>query len=142
MHVFTPVALISPQLEAKGPIFRFIKAIRENNDVTINELKEVVQQPSSYISFGNWTIILQQERQAVPIFCDSNNEGNIFLETLCRAIEHKGRPINVIPLWNYHIDLDKYTDIKSVDPVAQLRKFEIYKTFFRLMKEYDENYLL
>lgn len=144
MHVFTPVALVSSQLEAQGTILRILNSIREANDVTINELKEVVQQQpsSSYKSFGDWLRILQQARQAVPLFGNPNNEGDTFLETLRGAIKNNGRPINVIPLWNYHVSLDKYTDRKSPDPVAQLRKFEIYNTFFKLMKEYDENYLL
>jgi hypothetical protein len=136
MHVFTPVALVSSQLEAQGAILKILNAIRYANDLTIKELKEVVQKnpSSSYTSFGDWTKILQQARQEVPLFGNPNNEGDTFLNTLCGAIRNNGRPINVIPLWNYHASLDKYTDRQSPDPVAQLRRFEIYNTFCELMK--------
>jgi len=41
--------------------------------------------------------------------------------------------MNVIPLWNYHPELQRYTDKRSDDHLAYLMSLEIYNSLKKLL---------
>lgn len=133
MHVITPMSLVSSQLEAHGPIFILLNAIRQaNDDVIVEGLDRVGDLPKGdYINFDDWRQRLNIARTSVKV--NERGRGDeIFLATLRNALKDE-RPMNVIPLWNYHAGLHRYTDKHSLEPVAEMRNFDIYNSFIRLM---------
>jgi len=132
MHVITPMSLVTSQLEPKGAILKLINAMRQaNDDVSVEGLDNADKLPKGdYIEFDNWINRLDVARVGVNL--DKARGDEIFLEMLRRAIANE-RPMNVLPLWNYHAGLHRYTDKHSAEPVAEIRAFEVYQSFVRLM---------
>ncbi|MDM8558098.1 hypothetical protein [Candidatus Parabeggiatoa sp. HSG14] len=146
MHVFGPATLISskPQEEERS-IGSFIarkiyQAITQNKDVHIEELEELESLPvGSGISFSDWLKKLEIAHIAAEKDGDPRHH---FLDILIKATRTPSRenpsieerPINVVPMSVYHNDLQYYTDGNYRDVIAELRNFDIYENFSKLIK--------
>ncbi|KHD04735.1 hypothetical protein PN36_09615 [Candidatus Thiomargarita nelsonii] len=142
MHVFSPVALISSELEKTqdtSPIFKFLNAIKKDDkNISIDELEQIAKLPKGdYIYFQDWVDELDFARNNL---LSGNNDDihSLFLDMLINAIPQGSekeltRPRNVMPLAYYHADLQYYTDRVNADPVSNMKKFDIYKNFLNLL---------
>ncbi|MEN8218144.1 MAG: hypothetical protein ABFS56_17590 [Pseudomonadota bacterium] len=143
MHVFTPVALVSSKPEkgvgAGAALIKLINAIRDEQDDTIQGLKEIEDLPKGNpIRFRDWVDRLETAR----LFLQSqgnNDPHSLFLNMLISAsgVENGGnnieRPENVIPLSVYHTALQYYTDKSAGDPVSEIKGFSLYRKFKALL---------
>lgn len=142
MHVFSPVALISSELEETqdtNAIFKFLNAKKKDEkNISINELENMAKLPKGdYIYFQDWVEELEFARNDL-LSGDNDDIHSFFLDMLINAIpqgseKEETRPMNVIPLAYYHADLQYYTDRVNADPVSNMKKFDIYKNFLNLL---------
>jgi hypothetical protein len=150
MHVVTPISLLTSQAlpqqqeekgedEKDGFYYRLLNALRSpknEKNICVDGLENADLLPrGNYKPFREWVTELATLRRELKIFGDEReHEGNIFL-SLLRQILKNERPMNVIPLWDYHIELQRYTDKFSTDPLAYIREYEIYTTFKKLLEK-------
>lgn len=158
MHVITPVSLISSQVVApkeetteKWPILSLLFTSEKkgkteeqhNRELVVKGLDKIEQVPKgNYKNFVAWMQDLEIARNNV-LDSDRNKqdgengekmEGGVFLRTLISALE-KERPMNVIPLWDYHPDLQRYTDKYAKDPLQHLMNYNIYLSLKKLLQQ-------
>ncbi len=141
-HVFSPVALISSELEKtqdSSAIFKFLNAKkRDEKNISINELEKMAKLPKGdYIYFQDWVEELEVARNDL-LSGGHDDIHSFFLDMLINAIpqgseKEETRPMNVIPLAFYHADLQYYTDSINSDPVSNMKNFDIYKNFLDLL---------
>jgi hypothetical protein len=142
MHVFSPIALISSELEKtqdSSAIFRFLNAKkRDEKNISINELERMAKLPKGdYIYFQDWVEQLEVVRDDL-LSQGHDDIHSFFLDMLINAIpqgseKEETRPMNVIPLAFYHANLQYYTDRVNPDPVSNMKTFDIYKNFLDLL---------
>jgi len=155
MHVITPVSLVSSEILSKAlsqpqesgekgnenAVVVWLKNTvfkkpeeKANAQVMIENLDKVaLTSKGNYKNFADWIDILEKTRRKLKVFGDEREqEGAIFLRTLLKALGNE-RPMNVIPLWNYHPELQRYTDKRSDDHLAYLMSLEIYNSLKKLL---------
>ncbi|HAI68011.1 MAG TPA: hypothetical protein DCM38_01075 [Gammaproteobacteria bacterium] len=146
MHVFGPATLISskPQ-DGEHGIGSFIarkiyQAITQNKDVHIEELGQLEDLSlGEGVSFREWLRQLDIAHIAAEKDGDPRHH---FLDILIKAtrvpLKNEGdsieRPMNVIPMSIYHNELQYYTDGNYRDVIAELRNFDIYDNFSKLIR--------
>ena len=148
MHVITPISLLSsqaiPQQEEQEKkdndgfyykILNALKSKKNNKNICVKGLENAELLPRGpYKTFREWVTDLAILRHDLEVQGDPReNEGEIFLSILRNSLQME-RPRNVIPLWDYHIELQRYTDKFSTDPLAYIREYEIYTSFKNLLE--------
>jgi len=146
MHVFGPATLISSQpKEAEHGIGSFIarkiyQAITQNKDVHIEELEKLEALPAGEgVNFCDWLKKLDIAHIAAEKDGDPRHH---FLDILIKGTRSHAknnpsseeRPMNIIPMSIYHHDLQHYTDGNYRDVIAELRNFDIYDNFSKLLR--------
>ncbi|MEK8016170.1 MAG: hypothetical protein VSS75_004820 [Candidatus Parabeggiatoa sp.] len=148
MHVVTPISLLTSQAlpqddkkedEEDSFYYRLRNALRSQKNeknICVDGLENADLLPrGNYKPFREWVRELAALRRELRVSGDEReHEGDIFLSLLRQAIKNE-RPMNVIPLWDYHIELQRYTDKFSTDPLFSIRKYEIYTTFKKLLEK-------
>ncbi len=154
MHVITPVSLISSQIVQeqgtsgkKWPIlsllFTFEQEEERNKRLIVEGLDKTEKLSiSRYKNFTGWVRALVDAEAVLQVYGNEERkdddqdrdalEGGVFLEILLRALKDE-RPMNVIPLWDYHPTLQRYTDKYAKDPLATLMKHKIYENLNKLL---------
>lgn len=143
MHVISPVSLVSSQVlhhpQDNNDTSAFLKILNTifkagAQEVLVADLDKVAEaQKGNYQKFSDWVDNLESNRRMLKVFGDPREqEGAIFLRTLLKTLE-KERPMNVIPLWNYHPKLQRYTDKESDDQLAFVMSLKIYDSFKKLL---------
>ncbi len=146
MHVFGPTTLMSSQPQ-KGEqsigshiARRIYQAITQNKDVHIEELEQIeTLSAGDGVCFNDWLKKLDIAHIAAEKDGDPRHH---FLDILIKAscIRAKNnpsseeRPMNVIPMSIYHNDLQYYTDGNYRDVIAELRNFDLYDNFSKLIQ--------
>ncbi len=146
MHVFGPATLVSskPQ-DAEHSISSFIarkiyQAITQNKDVHIDELEALEGLATGdCINFSDWLKRLDVAHIRAEKDGDPRHH---FLDILIKATRAPAannptveeRPVNVVPMSVYHNDLQYYTDGNYRDVISELRTFDIYDNFCKLIR--------
>ena len=145
MHVFGPMTLISSKpKEEEQRIGSFIartiyKAITQNEDVHIDDLEQLEELAVGQgVNFSNWLKRLEIAHIAAEKDGDPRHH---FLDVLIKATRAPAkdnpsedeRPKNVIPLSVYHKELQYYTDGNYRDVISELRHFDVYNNFSKLI---------
>ncbi|RKZ80510.1 MAG: hypothetical protein DRR19_23500 [Candidatus Parabeggiatoa sp. nov. 1] len=162
MHVITPVSLISSQVVVqpqktkedtteRWPILSLLftsekkgKEQKRKQELVVEGLDKIEKvEKGNYKSFMDWITDLANAHTVLQVPSDEQKkdgkkdedklEGGVFLKTLIKALEDE-RPMNVIPLWDYHPNLQRYTDKYAKDPLANLMKYEIYESLKKLLQ--------
>jgi len=162
MHVITPVSLISSQVivqppqpqmeeEERWPILSLLftsnkkgKEEKRKRELVVEGLDKIEDvNKGDYKGFMGWVTNLANahtflqspsgEQKKDDKKAEEKLEGGMFLKTLIKALEDE-RPMNVIPLWDYHPKLQRYTDKYASDPLANLMKYEVYESLKKLLQ--------
>lgn len=141
MHVFGPATLVSSQTgntnKSSSIAKKLYNAIINNKDINIGELEQLAKLPvEDSIKFNNWV----QKLDIAHIAAEKNGDPrHHFLDILIKAtLTSKSNiaqcPRNIIPLSIYHNNLKYYTDANYRDIIAELKNFDIYHNFLKIMK--------
>lgn len=148
MHVTTPVSLTSSSLVnqqanqddnvRRWPLLSLMFASQregvQERELVIEGLDKMDEvQRGEYKSFQQWVSDLINSYNLLRDDIDIDQQ-SFFLQTLIKALKDE-RPMNVIPLWDYHPELQRYTDRYAADPLRSIMQFKIYENFKKLMQQ-------
>ncbi len=145
MHVFGPTTLISSKPKEGADNIgsaiarKVYKYLTQNKDIHIEELEELERLPiGEGVNFSKWLKNLDIAHIAAEKDGDPRHH---FLDVLIKAARtpanhsaKEERPRNVIPLSVYHQELQYYTDGNYRDVISELRTFDIYDNFSKLIE--------